>query len=193
MFTRTAIIVVLAACLLLTGSVVAGSKAERIQDRQEIRQDLANINHTQTTLEALEHAVDLWHDANLKHDKELAKKYMVQIEVIIQNDIDHARKAVKAAQKEKNQSYRERTRRHATRGAKADDVRDHRDDVRDAGAWQDVYKLKKRLMVSIKRGEAFSNRYRLLGDYADVLRKEVNMNRVELAEDHQELREDRKR
>ncbi len=46
------------------------------------------------------------------------------------------------------------------------------------------------MFVRPLRTDAFSNKYRLLGDYIDLLRRELGMTRLELAEDIKERHED---
>jgi len=80
---------------------------------------------------------------------------------------------------------------HNTRVARCDDRADLREDVSDLNQAKQLLSVKERLASTLKQSTAFSNKYRLLGDYLEVLRRELGITRVELAEDVKELHEDR--
>ena len=54
-----------------------------------------------------------------------------------------------------------------------------------------LLRTKLRLKASFVHSTTFSAKYRLLGDYVEVLRNQLGIVRVELAEDLEELKEDR--
>ena len=49
-----------------------------------------------------------------------------------------------------------------------------------------------KLYISLKRSEAFSNQYRLFNDYIDLLKNELGVDKVELAEEIEHISGGRK-
>ncbi|HOP06256.1 MAG TPA: hypothetical protein PLF13_03090 [candidate division Zixibacteria bacterium] len=191
MIRRVLFVGILVVLLGLSVTALAGSKAaEKKQDRQELKKDGKILDQNQRTLQALEHAIDLWHDANLKNEEKLARQYMTQIQVIIEADLAYSQKQLEQAQQEKTASNQEQSDPQESRYTRVDDHRDAVDDRADLHRIRDLYQAKKRLFSSINRGTSFSNRFRLLGDYVSVVKRQVNENKIELAEDISELHED---
>lgn len=175
----------------LSVTALAGSKAaEQSQDRQAIAKDVKIMDQNHRTLQALEHAIDLWHDANLKNEEKLARQYMAQIRVIIESDLVYSQKLVEAARQEKTASNQEQASPNESRYARIDDRHDAAENRIDEHRIKDLYQAKKRLFSSINRGVSFSNRFRLLGDYVSVVKRQINETHIELAEDTGELHED---
>lgn len=191
MMRRVLLIGILMILLGLSVTALAGSKtAEEAQNRHEVAKDVKLLDQNHRTLQALEHAIDLWHDAILKNKDKLARQYLAQIRVIIDADLSYSQKLIEQAQAEKTASNQEQAGPHQSRYAQVDDRRDARDDRIDLHRLKDLYQAKKRLFSSINRGASFSNRFRLLGDYVTVVKRQINESRIELAEDIGELHED---
>jgi len=86
-------------------------------------------------------------------------------------------------------SEREMERPHATVVGTVDDRRDWRDDRADLKKMEGLLKAKERLYTSLRKSQSFSGKYRLLGDYLELLKREVRAEKIEVAEDVRELKE----
>ncbi|MFH1686923.1 MAG: hypothetical protein ABIE70_05305 [bacterium] len=181
--------------LLITVTAVNGPTAtwaaQQNADSREIAKDRQSLEAGKSRIKQLSHLIDLWHDANLKGDQSKIDQLAQQLEEMLHRDMDATARAISQAQAEKARSAREFHRGHRHWSEKVDDKRDLSDDIHDADQLRETLKVKKRLAASISKSPAFSNRYRLLGDYMDVMRHEVGMTRLELAEDIGELDQDR--
>lgn len=174
-----------------TVTLAGGNYWEKRGDKQEIQQEKKELGTTSTTVKRLTHNIDLWVDANLKGHGKKADKYEQTIFELIEGDIASSRRLAERYEAEVRSSTTEYNRSHTSRAERRDDRADLRDDVKDLHrAWQ-FLKVKERLASSLHRTTAFSNKYRLFGDYAEVLRCELGMARVELAEDINEHYKDR--
>ena len=165
------------------------SKFEAKNSRFEIKLSKQELKQTTKTAKKLAHGIDLWHDANLKSDDALIGKYEDNIQAIINSDIQHSHKLVNRFEAEVNRSAGEYKKNDGSRASRVDDGRDFRDDVRDLKKARELAKVKEKLYYAIKHSESFSNKYRLLNDYIDLLSRELGINRVELAEDVGEWKE----
>lgn len=186
------VVISIAVFILLAVTLVdAGAKREVRQDKQEVLFDKESIAQTKRTLVAIDHAIDLWHDANLKDNKRLTRQYEVQIAALLQTDIEVTTRIISQCQREISQSKAEWKKPHDKWCEKTDDRKDYKDDKWDLKQAKSWLKVKKRLAKSISKTDAFSNKFRLLGDYVGVLRTQLGAERVELVEDIRELRGDR--
>jgi hypothetical protein len=182
------IIIVLAfAC----GAATAGDNLEKKQDRREIRQDKKELRATSATLNRLSGTIDLWVEANLTGHNKKARGYEESILEQIQADIAFSRQQLERYEAEVHSFAKEYNRPHQSRVARHDDRADLRDDLKGLHLARQLLKEKERLASSLRKVTAFSNKYRLLGDYMDVMRRELGITKVELVEDAKEFREDR--
>jgi hypothetical protein len=178
--------------LLVAGGVNAGDKnAEEQQDKKEIRQDKRELVSTRVTVKEFSHAINLWHDANLKGDRAKIRKYEDKLYNIMRDDIGSTATVVKRYESEASQSAREFKRGDRNWSEQTDDHGDLRDDRLVLQKARGILKTKQRLAASFIKSPAFSGKYRLLGDYVDILRKEQGMTRIELAEDVSEFQKER--
>jgi len=178
--------------LLVAGGVNAGDKnVDERQDQKEIRQDKKALVSTRVTVKELSHAINLWHDANLKGDRAKIRKYEDKLYNIMRDDMASTATVVKRYETEASQSAREFKRGDRNWSERTDDHGDLRVDRQDLQKTRGILMTKQRLAASFVKSPAFSSKYRLLGDYVDILRQEQGMTRVELAEDVSEFREDR--
>lgn len=189
MFTRSILVTIL--MVLPAAGSTAGSVAEKVADKQEIKEDHQFIKHTRKTLDELNRAIDLWHDANLKGAEKKIASAEENIQIILQADITASWDHIGESEIEVFESAKELKSTPATGVARRDDRVDLRDDIKDLKRAKIVVRTKERLYSSIEKSKAFSNKYRLLGDYTDVLKKQLGLSRIELAEDRAELKEDR--
>jgi len=176
---------------LTAGVAVAGNYFEKRQDRKEIRQDKKELGATSATYTKLSSNIDRWVEANLKGNDKKAQNYEEVILELIGADITSTRRMIEQHKAEVLRSTREYNSLHNTRVARCDDRADLREDVSDLNQAKQLLSVKERLASTLKQSTAFSNKYRLLGDYLEVLRRELGITRVELAEDVKELHEDR--
>lgn len=191
MLKRT-MFVLLTLTILATTIGWAGSPVDETRrDHQEIAKDKHYLDVGKDRIKQLSNAMDLWHDANLKGDQGKIDKYAQELNNMLHKDMEATARVLAQAQVERVRSAREYRSDDKQRSEKADDKRDLVDDRRDAQQLRGILKVKKRLASSIAKSPAFSNKYRLLGDYMDVMKQEVGLTRLELVEDVQELHEDR--
>lgn len=175
----------------LVGNSLAGDKNEAVSNPFEMRFDFDEISRTEKVVKELSHEVDLWHDAILKRNGKRLRKHQRRIFSIIESDLKSRNHAISRYELEakksvanvvpgvRNDKTLSRTEKHSAR-----------DDIRDLRKARQLIKAKELLFDSIKRSDAFSNRYRLLGDYLKIVKRESRLNRVELAEDvHRSKRE----
>jgi len=174
-----------------SGAAAAGNDLERKQDKREIRQDKKGLGATSATLDRLSGTIDRWVEANLTGHNKKARSYEESILEQIQVDIVSSRQQLERYEAEVHSSAREYNRPHQSKMARHDDRVDLRDDLKDLHLTKRLLKEKERLASSFRKVTAFSNKYRLLGDYMEVMRRELGMAKVELVEDANELREDR--
>jgi len=179
------------AALALGGTALAGGKMEKKQDRVEIGKDKQHLEAVQTNLKRLSHVVDLWHDANLKGDQGSIGQCSRDLYQILQEDITATQAMVSACEREVNRSAREFKSGDRRWTEKVDDRSDLADDNNDLVKAKQMLGAKKRLLKSWTNSQAFSNRYRLVNDYLDLMRNQAGLERMELVEDIGELHEDR--
>ncbi|MFZ5980626.1 MAG: hypothetical protein ACOYVF_08320, partial [Candidatus Zixiibacteriota bacterium] len=136
------------------------------------------VYQVQETLEHLSLHIDLWHDANLKNDKEKVEIFASVIDDIINEDIADSKMAIR--------NFAQRAVLENTDpgdGEKNPSV--DFDRVKSSELFKKIVEsmsVKKKLADALNRTEAFSNKYRLLNDYLYVLREEIRFTRVEVAE-----------
>ena len=182
------IIVILA---LASDAVAAGNYLEKKQDKREISQDKKELGTTSATLTRLSGTIDRWVEANLTGHNKKANSYEESILAQIKADIASSQRQLERYEAEVHSSAKEYDRLPQSRTARRDDRSDLRDDVKDLHLARRLLKEKERLASSLHKADAFSNKYRLLGDYMEVMRRELDIVRVELAEDVNELHEDK--
>jgi len=176
--------------LVFAVKITAGESSwERRQDRKEICQAAQELRNTKVAFDQLICTINLWHDANLKQDNKMIRKYEAAIFELIRTDLASSRRVVQQHEAEVRRSAREYNRPYNTRVGSRDDRNDLHDDVQDHYRASQLLKRKEHLAASLFRATAFSNKYRLLDDYAEVLRRELGMNRIEIAEDVHEIHE----
>jgi hypothetical protein len=170
------------ASLLAVGFSLAGDidQADRLGEAPPAEPP-ESIFSLETSFDRLSHWVDLWHDAHLKgNDKEI-EKLDSEIDRILSEDIQASRAIVKTVCEEwilKNASGPEQSRNLIEERASESEQQEHQEMVELMIGFANT---KAELYKSISKTEAFSNKYRLLGDYINLLRKELDMPRVRLA------------
>lgn len=194
MYKRAGIAIVIVS-LITAMSVADEPPGQMPQAEKEIYFDQSQVEQTERTLEALSHAIDLWHDACLKGDTKLMAKYNEQLDKLIDTDIDHARSVVTRQQRQVAQTAMTIERRSGKRRweEKINDRADLRQEKQDYHQAQNWLAVKKRLAASIAKTGAFSNRLRLFNTYTEALKRQLDSESFELAKDMRELEQDERR
>jgi len=149
----------------------------------DIRYDVREMDRTDKMSQELSHEVDLWHDAILKRNAKRVRKHQKRIFSLIDSDIRARSQAVRRYEREASKSVSnivENVR--ADEPVSASEKYAAKDDIKDLRKARQLVKAKEILFDSIKRTETFSNRYRLLGDYLEIVHRENRLNKIELAE-----------
>jgi hypothetical protein len=182
-------VVILAAGLWLCSFAPAAGQLQKRSDRQELGRGGQALAEVKSTVARLTRAIDLWHEANIHNAARLVKEREKEILNIVEADIRSNATFVLTCRLEVDRSERELEGPHATAAGKADDRRDWRDDRANLKRMEGILKVKERLYTSLRRSESFSSKYRLLGDYVDMLRQELRSQKIEVAEDVSEAQE----
>jgi hypothetical protein len=177
-------------CLIGTSSL--GQPVNQIRtDKKEIRQDRRELATTVSSYNQLSENIDRWVEAHLASNDRLADQLQSKIMKLIDQDIRDSEKSDQRAEIERLRSRKEVTQTQPGTHDRRDDRLDLRDDRRDSRQADALVRSKKLLAENIRQADAFSNKYRLMGDYLELLRRETGKTKAELAEDRRELREDR--
>lgn len=166
----------------LGGGVLAGSGNGNTEDSDRVTSE-ENIMQFKphNKYELLSHSIDLWHDATLKGDERRTSECHQAIQKFLEEDVESNRTLVKMLTQqvvvnnavESNQGKNLVEQKPKTKLSRAD-----RELI---GRLGNLIKTKELLIEAMGRTEAFSNQYRLLGDYLDLLRKELDMPRLQYA------------
>ncbi len=173
---KLTIVSVLFLGISLLGSVVAGNlpgKRELGPEQKEYPQTLTDI---EITLDHLAHTCDLWHDAILKGDMKKAAMWEEKINSILKVDLDDSRRTVRHLARQSSMKNSKETKTESGRV-----ITKHEPDKKFQHSLS-VLNVKEHLSISFSRTEAFSNKYRLLSDYIDLLRKQLKMPKIKFAE-----------
>lgn len=120
------------------------------------------------------HLNDLWHDANLKADSDQIAKWERRINEFLRADIEQTRWRYEVCRKQ-TEGYSSKVNGVPLSAEQLEVL----DELADVDQW---LKVKKRLLKGFENSQAFSNRYRLVGDYLQVLRMEHDQLQVKMAE-----------
>lgn len=179
------IVIVVLMLMVGVGAVSAVDKAQSPGYADQAPQLVYRVNET---LAHLKHHIDLWHDANLKGDREKISLYEGVINDIIGDDIAQGKKTVRNfAQIAVLESMSE-----PREGDRAELAKNP---VRSNEQFKNMVNnlnSKKKLAEAIRKTKAFSNRYRLLGDYIYLLQQELKIVKVELANEESDETESKK-
>jgi len=161
---------------VLGSAVLAESPKQQAADKKEVVQSKKELEASRECLDRLISLVDSWHEANLDGSEKNIRRYEQAIINTLIKDINASFHWVDKAEHEKERSR----------------VQARVDDERDLAQARVLLASKQGILYKLKKTDCFSIRYRLLGDYQDLLRRELKMNRVELAEDVKDVRSDGK-
>ncbi len=138
---------------------------DNIVETQQVDRDSKQIK---VSMVKLSHFVDLWHKANLKGDNKKVFQYEQDILAVVQYDLQVSHKFV--SKKEQMQLKGKMNKTHVKANS-------------NLGKMNSIYNAKKRLIGSFSKSTSFSNKLRLVGDYRELMRRELDLSIVRLAED----------
>ncbi len=184
-------LILTAAGLVLALSVFAlagDSGVESVVAKKEFRFDVREAERTAMVEKNLSHEIDLWHDSALKRNGKRMRSHEKRIFDMIQEDLQARDRLIYRYENEATRSVKDVVQEPGPAVvAPAVEKRQAVNDIKDLRKARQLLKAKELLFDSIKRTDTFSNRYRLLGDYLEIVKRESRLNTVELAEDGHEL------
>jgi hypothetical protein len=173
---------IMAAILALAGFAFAGDKGSGdAKSAVTIPQPLQEYYYTGLEPERLAYCIDLWYDAALKGDNGRAAKYEKMIHDIMRSDLDSTRQALSQFGRRIDESQRAelaldpasaQNNKFSPEILEAQDLYDQE--------WES-YKFKEKLAGTIQNSGSFSNKYRLMSDYIEVLRRDVGLPKLKYA------------
>jgi len=169
---------ILSVLVICTTIVSAGSKQDK-NDKQNSRQQ---ANYTIVAYNNLSLAIDFWHDANLKGNKKAIAEHKQMIFEIINENIKDSYQSISYAKLDASYTQKE-FKESENKLAKTDDKYDFKNDKRDLQNEESMLRAKQLLFESLQKSKTFSYSYRLLADYQQLLKKELDANKIEMAED----------
>ena len=168
---------------LSADTAVAGDSDQKTDDGCKVTVDTNPFFQPQNTYELLTHTRDLWHDATLKGDDKRVREHLAEIEHILDRDIRAGKQTIKLL-------VQQSTVKNTVESAEGQNLLDEkvlsglpkvdRQLILDLNG---IVTTKALLAESINRTGAFSNKYRLLGDYIELLRRELDLPRLQYALD----------
>ncbi len=159
-------ILLLTATAILSSAVLAGSPQNLSEEPKTVR--ISEESTPEETIAMLEMEYILWLDAVLSGAKSEAAEFEKNLLGIVNLNIMTSQGEVRAMAKE-------------IALAPGDQAELKTDGDDRFGQAIDHLNAKEALFRSALRTDAFSNKYRLLGDYIDLLRRELKMPRLKLA------------
>ena len=172
----------MAAILALAGLAFAGDKGNgESKSAVNIPGPLQEYYYTGLEPERLAYCIDLWYDAALKGDNSKAAKYEKLIHDILRSDLDSTRQALSLFGRQLDESQRaEFTQdsdiplnyKFSPEILEAQELYDQE--------WES-YKAKEKLVGTIRNSGSYSNKYRLMSDYIEVLRRDIGLPKLKYA------------
>lgn len=177
---------VLTVGLLVIGTTVlgAGPQDQGSVDREDqaIKNPKQLLFEANSTYQVFDHAIDLWHDAILKGDDKRANFYLDEICDIITEDIQTNKLQMKMLVRQIEACYQE----NSFEGKNLFESNHEDKEITKYKEYLPVLSsmilIKEELYRAMSRTEAFSNDYRLLGDYKNLLRRELGMPKLKMAD-----------
>ncbi len=160
---RFILLTIFSLLFVFTAVVSAGSK-------KNIKQNKKQINSTIVAFNNLSLAIDYWHDATLKANKKAVAQHLQTIHAIILDDIKDSYQSISYAKLEASYSQDKSN-------------SSIKNDAFDLQSEESILKTKKLIFSSLKKSKSFGYSYRLLADYQQLLKNEIDANKIEIAED----------
>ena len=179
MIKKMSIIFVVLLLVWGVGGVVALDKQALDNYTPLTTKHIFTINET---INHLSHHIDLWHDANLKGDREKIELYEAVIDDIVSKDIAQSKNNVR--------NYAQLAVLENVSGNEAESQADlNQSAVRPSEVFKGMVSnlnSKKKMAEALQKTKTFSNKFRLLGDYIYLLQQELKMVRIEVANEESE-------
>jgi len=169
------IFVIVFAGLLLSGAVATAQISEKTAEGSTSSL-LPTDAKIETTLDNLLQEIGLWYDAVLKCNDKGVDKHESRILQIVLNDLDGSQAAVQYCAKQAALAGKQA-------GAGTDVVADVAADIRDTEFRRSlsIMRSKEQKSKAFVETDTASNKYRLISDYVDILRKQLGMPKLKLA------------
>ena len=167
-FQRIAMLAGFAVAVGISIGLAGPSQKASISPSNEIQ--LSAKTQLQMRIDELKGLIDQWYEAKLGGDRNQRDRFENAIIELVRIDMEETRQAV---------------RRYARQAALPPDA-DRPDDTLAQAAFSRAHaylNIKEQLSQSFIRVQAFSNKYRLINDYVDLLRKQLDMPKTERAQD----------
>lgn len=167
----------------LTGMVIVVGLGLSVAAEPESTADTKSAPVASVPADSLDVIVDQWYQAILAGDEGQADGLQRDIVRLLTIDIDRTQNRLT---KLMEHSRSERADSNATIAEVASPINPLGDSI---DFLRSTLNVKKILLGSISKSDAFSNKYRLLGDYVELIRREVGLPKLKLAsEKRAELR-----
>jgi len=173
------------AVLALAGFAFAGETGEKRQRESQqavnIPAPLQEYYYAGLEPEKLAYCIDLWYDAALKGDNGKAAHFELMIHEILRADLDSTRQALSLFGRQLDESQK------AELALDSGNVLNNKfsPEILEAqelyGQEWENYKAKERLVGTISSSGSFSNKYRLMSDYIEVLRRDIGLPKLKYA------------
>ena len=158
------------------------SAADRPSGTRVIPEPLKEYYYSGLAPNRLAYAVDLWYDAVLKGDEPRVTAREKALLGLIQQDVDSTNLVLEQFRQLLWQAQVASVVMPDTGQSLSDDLPLLEYLNRDRYSYEvDICKTKEKLVAAIRRSEAFSNKYRLISDYIEVLRRQVGLPKLKLA------------
>ncbi len=178
----------LSLAILLVGLVLVGmswaAAGDKAPAQKEIRQDKQEITQAKQALDEFKECIDQWHMANLEGAPDKIERHQSKLFGIIRVDIKQSHIFVQRREREAGASASD-----LQETSNRNQQQDLRVDLANLKIARQLVMAKEKLFFALKRSKTFSNKYRLLNDYVELLQRELGVVRVELAEDVREVRQ----
>ena len=160
------LVLILTAVLALSSSILAGPPKDA---KAEAAAQMSEEFNTEETIALLQIEYSLWLDAVLSGDKSEAEYLEKNLLGRINLDIMVSQESVRSMAREVALTPGDQV----AQESDANDSDEFKQAIRHLNAKEAIFR-------SAVKTEAFSNKYRLLGDYIDLLRRELKMPRLKL-------------
>jgi hypothetical protein len=185
MISRFRIVLILLGMLLSFSALYASDPKPLASESTSanIPDNLKDYYYTGLAPEKLSYSIDLWYDAVLKGDDRRADRYEYAMVDMVRKDIDSTLLALTQFGEyyKRTQSEAVKLDSTAPHGAYLPVLEKLDQDVY-SEVWQ-IYKTKEQLYQAIQRSPFPSNRYRLMTDYIDVLRRQIGLPKLKIVYD----------
>lgn len=150
--------------LFVCASIVSADKNHNNQHKKKPN------NNAIVAYNNLSLTIDLWHDASLKADNKAVAEHKQMMFDIISDDIKENYQSVSYAKLDASYT-KEETKNSANKNL-----------VDDLNNDENSLKTKKLLLASLKNSKSFAYSYRLLADYLQLLKNDIDANKIEIAD-----------